>query len=85
MHFDVSFILKLTNKADIAMINMLRAMFGMPFEPEWCDEESGGYAVNTILKIYKKVLKYTGIKHSEVIRDYESALSTSKKVVYSNK
>jgi hypothetical protein len=80
MHFDVSFILKLTNKADIAMINMLRAMFGMPFEPEWRDEESGGYAVNTILKIYKKVLEYTGIKHSEVVRDYESALSTSKKL-----
>lgn len=80
MHFDVSFILKLTNKADIAMINMLKAMFGMPFDPEWCDEDSGGYPVNTILKIYKKVLEYTGIKHSEVVRDYENALSTSKKL-----
>lgn len=80
MNLDVSFILKLTNKADIAMINMLKSMFDMPFDPEWRDEESGGYEVNTILKIYKKVLEYTGVKHSEVVRDYESALSTSKKL-----
>lgn len=80
MNLDVSFILKLTNKTDIAMINMLKSMFDMPFDPEWCDKESGGYPVNTILKIYKKVLEYTGVKHSEVVRDYESALSTSKKL-----
>ena len=80
MNLDVSFILKLTNKTDIAMINMLKSMFDMPFDPEWRDEESGGYEVNTILKIYKKVLEYTGVKHSEVVRDYESALSTSKKL-----